>query len=258
MLTILALLLTSVAATPQVHSSVDDARWKVVVATDQGPLQDTNIGPDCHTLAYFSNPGNLNQLTYLISMTGSKGGEVAYETSVTQRRVGEISGFPIYEVILHVNQKLSSEVRPYRAIKLILVERTRGKFCQILNEPGQAENVDADGPAVIVGTASGPVLAAGQNVREYWAFDENGPVYLDLYSTIFETVRGLLPPGRFVPTMPSFYAGFDIAALTFSVPVLLRGNQACCPTGGAVTLKLKLENHRLIVTDRKFDPSPPN
>ena len=255
MLTTVMFLLATLGTAPKANTH-GDPRWKIDIATVQGQVQDIDIGPDCHALGYFSDTKNLKRLNYLGAMIGPRAPGLTYSSVARSHRVGEIGGFAIYEVIFQVNEEFLFEVQPYAIMKMILVERKPGEFCQIFNEQGKPRDVDADGSAAIVGNLSEPVLAAGKNAGEYWTFDKDGPVLLDM-ERVFETVRADLPPGRFLPLSGSIYAGFDIAALSYSVALRQRKDQSCCPTGGTITIRFALENHRLVVIERKYESPPP-
>jgi hypothetical protein len=249
MLTILTLLVASLAA-PQTRATEPD-RW--AIQTPSGPLP--GRGTDCHPLAYFSDQQNLRNLNFTGAMIGPDAPGLTYDEFARSLSVGEIGGFAIYEVIFRVNEEYSFEMQPYATMKMILVERKRGEFCEIYNEQGPARTVKADDPVVIVQSGSEPILAAGETIRQYWTFDKDGPMPLDL-GIIDDTVRTLLPPDRSLPATGRAYEGFDVAALSYSAAVSQPVDAPCCATGGTVSVWFALKNHQLSVVAKTFDRAP--
>jgi len=211
-------------------------------------------GPDCHPLPYFSDPQNLKNLNFSGALIGPDAPGLTYEKFARSLRVGQIGGFAIYEVIFRINEEYSFEMQPYATMKMILVERKRGEFCDVYNEQGPARTVKADAPVAIVATGSEPILAAGGSFRQYWTFDKDGPMPLDL-RIIDDTARTLLPPGESLAAGPA-HDGFDIATLSFSAAVSQAGDAPCCPTGGTVSISFALKNHQLSVVAKNVDPAP--
>jgi hypothetical protein len=44
-------------------------------------------------------------------------------------------------------------------------------------------------------------------------------------------------------------------SLTFHMPVWRERDGNCCPTGGTVDVKFRLEGGRIVVTSKHFDPA---
>jgi|ERR1700733_2536895 len=119
--------LASLIASAQARSAAD-SRWTVHVQED-GP-HPTNKRINCHALKYFQDTKNLKAFDY--------GGLLADPPAenpdkVQSERVGEIEGFVVYDVIhtIGCHENCGPEEQFFRLLKMILVERKPGEFCEI-------------------------------------------------------------------------------------------------------------------------------
>ena len=232
-----------------------DSRWTVVVA-DDGP-HPTNKRINCYALTYFRDAKNLKEFDY--------GGDLLADLpegntdKVSSSRLGEISGFTIYDVIHRIGKEKPSvaDEQSSRALKMILVERKAGEFCEIYHEQGEAIMLTVDssdivdvGPEKILATHD--LLSGTGNFynEAYWAFDKNGPIRLDL-SLVDETVGNLMPSGMDVKKG----GGFAIRSLTYEASVYKEKDPNCCPSGGTVYITFALKNHKLVVIEKRFEPA---
>lgn len=89
-------------------------------------------------------------------------------------------------------------------------------------------------------------------LETYWAFDEDGPIQLNT-GIIQQELAKLLPPDHGV--WKGY--GLNLKALCYRMPIWKKGDANASPTGGAVALKLTIENHLLTIVSKKFDPNGP-
>lgn len=231
-----------------------DSRWAVQVA---GRDQRQNKGTDCHALEYFTDASHLKDFDYVHHIPKPYPEDITDE--VQSKRRGEINGFAVYDVVHRVDtseaptdwEKFSY---PPGLLKMVLVERKPGEFCEIYHAQ------DSDGeftatPSYFVDIGSERVLAehdpisgVGNYFHEaYWTFDKDGPVPLDL-SIIKQTVAKVLPANVHVYRG----IGFDIETLSYDMG-LLQDSDAGPLRQGFVHLAFALKEHQLTILDEKFD-----
>lgn len=205
--------------------------------------------PDCHPLEYFSKaPKRFDYGQDLFAVSPADIKDRAEET-----HIGEAQGFAIHQVMHTIHMEGWDLF-----IKMVLVERKKGEFCEIYNAEYDSRMASID-PAYIVNLDSQEVLATHDRVagtgnsyvEEYWTFDKQGPEPLDR-SVIGETLKKLLPEGDQVLKG----GGFDIEKLCYAMPVWRGGDANCCPSAGKVQIKFALEDHRLVVVKQKYNPDP--
>ncbi|HEY4838081.1 MAG TPA: hypothetical protein VIH72_05715 [Candidatus Acidoferrales bacterium] len=178
---------------------------------------------------------------------------------VQSERVGEIEGFVVYDVIhtIGCHENCGPEEQFFRLLKMILVERKPGEFCEIYHEQGESEMLTIE--AAYIGRAdteqilvtNDRISGTGNDYNEaYWTFDKEGPILLDM-NLVDETVGSLLPDGMDVQKG----GAFEIGTLTYDSAVWKEGDGGCCPSGGEVHIKFALENHKLVVVEKKFEPA---
>jgi len=202
--------------------------------------------PDCHPLQYFST--NPKRFDYGQDLFGRSPTDI--KDKVEEKRIGEVQGFSIHQ-ILH-----TIPIEGWNLfIKMILVERRPGEFCEIYNAEYDAVMGSID-PAYIVEINSEKVLVTHDlvsgtgnfYVEEYWTFDNQGPIPLD-QGIIDETLKKLLPKEKSVWKG----GGFDIGKMCYAQSVWQDGDGNCCPSAGKVQIKFALENHQLVVVQQKYD-----
>jgi hypothetical protein len=254
---LLAFPLLCSAATPQTGTP-SDTRWAVKVAgRDQRPTK----GPNCHPLEYFTDSGHLKDFDYVHHIPKPYPEGISDE--VESNRRGEINGFAVYDVVHHIDAGEAPAdwehfSYPPGLLKMVLVERKDGLFCEIFHE----QNSDGEftpSPSYFADVSSQKVLAVHDPIpgvgnyfnEAYWTFDEDGPIPLNL-DIIKQTVDKLLPPNMQVYRG----VGFQIEALSYDMGLLQDSPEGgCCASRqGSVHLEFALTNHQLIVVGRKFDP----
>jgi hypothetical protein len=235
----------------------DESRWAVkVVGHDRRP----NKGPNCHALRYFSDGANLKNFDY--NPQPLLGPDSKYDVDldkVTSERVGEIEGFTIYDVIWRIgdDESAAPEDHFFITLKMILVERKPGEFCEIYHERGESEMLTVEA-SFVSDVGQGKILVTSERIsgtgngyeEHYWTFDKDGPIPLDL-SVIAETLAKTLPAGMVVRKG----GAFSIGTSTYDSGVWQEADPNCCPTAGDVHLKFALKNHKLVVVDQRFEPA---
>jgi hypothetical protein len=143
--------------------------------------------PSCHPLDYFKiEPKRFDYDSDLFQIQSAD-----MKDDVQIHSVGKLDAFTVDE-ILHTIGDL--------AIKMILVQRTPGEFCEIFQQE-EGTGIVRPTPAFIVNVSSQSVLATddpvsgtgGYWLEAYWTFDKNGPIPLDL-KIVSATVDDLMTP----------------------------------------------------------------
>jgi hypothetical protein len=202
--------------------------------------------PNCGSLEYFSR--DPQRFDYGGDLLGKNPGKL--KEVVDSWDIGEAAGFTVHQLTHTIDNGAL-------VMKMILVERGPGEFCEIYHQQYGDSEVVA-GPAYLVTVNSETILATTDMDRgngawreeEYWAFDKEGPIPLDATPKIDAITRKLLPRGRTIMNG----SGFDIRTLSYDMPVWRDGDSHCCPTGGKIHIKFALTDHNLIAVNESFDP----
>lgn len=95
------------------------------------------------------------------------------------------------------------------------------------------------------------IPGTGNNYYEaYWWFDRDGLVRINADEAVATALKDILPAGLGVWKG----GGLNLRDLTFESSVWKEGDANCCPTGGEVELKFRLDQGSLAVTDERFSP----
>lgn len=188
--------------------------------------------PSCHPLDYFE--GEPKQFDYDRDLFGTQSSDI--KDVVGNRSIGEINGFKIDEVAHTIGDGL--------VLKMVLVQRAPGEFCEIFQQEYGTAIVVAS-PAYIRNVSSQAVLATHDQVtgsggywlEEYWTFDKDGPIPLDL-GVVDETVRNLMGPED--RTDRGYQ--FDIQTLSVSY--------------GNIFVQFTLMDHQLVVSCKTKNANP--
>jgi hypothetical protein len=226
-----------------------------------GRDQRQNKGTNCHTLEYFTDANHLKDFNYVHHIPKPYPEGISDE--VESKRRGEINGFGVYDVVHRVDASELPEdwahfSYPPGLIKMVLVTRKPGEFCEIFHEQ-DSDGVFTAAPSYFVDVGSERILAAHDPIpgngnyfnEAYWTFDKDGPIPLDL-SIIKETVDKVLPANMHVYRG----VGFDIETLTYDMGLTQdpASGECCGSRGGAVHLEFVLTDHQLVLISQKFDP----
>jgi hypothetical protein len=222
----------------------DHPRWAVIVASDNRSWYIDE--PICHSQEYFAFPGAPQRFDYDRELSGKKTEEI--KDKVYSLPIGGAPGYAVRQVNHIIN---ASEL----TIKMILVERKVGEFCEIYHQQMSPDMVGAE-PAYLVQVGAETILATtdpisgnGGRLEElYWTFDKDGPILLDVTDKIDEILKKLLPKGLIIMNG----GGFNVRTLTYGMPVWKPGDAHCCPTGGSIEIKFALKDHQLVVISRSY------
>jgi hypothetical protein len=229
-----------------------DSRW---IVRNQGEAPEP---PSCHSLQYFlDDPVAAERAIdseFPVELESS-----AVRQSVMSVRVGEIAGFEIYSLIDQTASALAPQETYY--IKMILVQRSPGEYCEIYNDlderTAMATVRDAYLLSVRSDTGSETLLGSkdpfsgtgGLAKEEYWTFDDQGPIWVNYESLLGQTVQKLLPPGGYAQA-----GSFDIKTLSFRAGVSKEGDCASCVSDGSVHVQFAIRDHRLEIVSEEYVP----
>ncbi len=243
-------------------------RWALHWYADSG---DSYIDrPVCGPLQKFT--GNPKPFDYGKELWRIK--DQDFMDDVKTDRVGEISGFTVYNVIHTIVYQFAEEGQePEWALPeyltMILVERQPGEFCEIHQEQlfGYHEDVTPayfiDAGEKVLATSHALGGSAGLRREEYWTCDKDGPVPLDL-NQIPGMAEALLPSGYSFYSIPYFFesgptdvAGLPLQMLSFRSMACTNWNgnhpDRLC---GFVRMDFEVKDHKLIATRKEFVPAP--
>lgn len=237
-----ALLLSSLLASAQANPPAHP-RWALHWYSGKGDFWIDH--PSCHPLQHFlAEPKSFD---YGDDLFGKQPAIIS--DSVESQPIGAVKGFAIYDVVHKIDE---GEL----FMKMILVERRAGEFCEIFQQDFSPGEVVVK-PPYILDADSEPILATqdsvtgtgGSVIEDYWTFDKDGPIPLNL-SIIAQTTRNLLPDGL------SINKGyFNIGTLLYEVDISKKDDANCCPSGGRITIKFTLKDHQLVVISQEHTPS---
>jgi hypothetical protein len=220
------------------------SRWNLLLEGGKG---ESVRDPLCHPLQYFSGPPSLFDFDSDLPRMDSSN----MQTKTIVKSIGEIKGRRIVMVVQSMNdgQSLSPVV-----MKRLLVQRQGKEFCAIYQQEYPASWVVVK-MAKIETVQGEPVLVTrdqnGQRNlnQEYWTFDEQGPIRLDL-QVIDKALATIVPKG--LETRGDY--GLNLQALCYQNPVWKREECDACASGGTVAIKLALQDHQLVVVRQQYDP----
>ena len=236
------------------QSLPSDVRWAVKVA---GRDQRQTKGTNCHPFEYFTDSSHLKDFDYVHHFP--KPYPEGISDGVESKRRGVINGFAVYDVVHQIDAGEEPAdwehfSYPPSLIKMVLVERNPGEFCEIFHEQNSDGEFTAS-PSYFVDVASEKILAVHDPIsgmgnyfnEAYWTFDTNGPIPLDL-SIIKQSIARILPSNAHVYRG----IGFDIGTLSYDMG-LIQDTDNGSLRQGFVHLTFALRDRQLSVVDSKFD-----
>jgi len=243
---LLAALVISFFSAPAVRSQKppEHPRWSVYVASF---IESKYIDePICNSLAYFSSSGAPQHFDYVHELAGKNPAEIT--DKVSAQPLGEALGYHVQEV----NHILSGNEF---TIKMLLVERKPGEFCEIYHQQMSPAMISVE-PAFLVHVGDETILAStdpwtgnsGQRQDIYWTFDKDGPLRLDIDSKVEEALKEFRPKDLIIMGG----GGFNIRTLTYGMPLWGPKDPHCCPTGGSLEIKFALKDHQLVVISHSY------
>jgi hypothetical protein len=190
--------------------------------------------PSCHALPYFQK--DTAELIHHHVMVHVYPGKTKDETA--SLAIGVVDGWKVLQVTHNI-----SDGTLY--LRLLLVERKPGEFCEIYHQEymgGDSENpYDVYRevlPAYLVKTGTETLIAVRDPVNgngnefdeNYWSFDKSGPIDLCVYEAIREITKTLLPENWAIVIGD----GFKVESLTYAAAPLERS------TGRYGTLRIPI------------------
>jgi hypothetical protein len=251
----LVVLVAAGILTAATSAPVEHPRW--AVRTSYDGANHFIDQPSCHPLAFFLN--DTARLNYHHSIIHIEPGRTKDETK--SQTIGKVAGWKIVQVTHNI-----SDGALY--LRLLLVERHSGEFCQIYHQEymGSPDDpLDAYGvyqkvlPAYLVTVGSETILAVrdplsgngGWFDEHYWTFDKDGPIDLSVSEAIQNIRKSLLPKGSYILNGD----GFNVERLAYTSPVWGPKDPHVSPTGGEISIQFALKDHHLVVVSQKFSPN---
>jgi hypothetical protein len=239
-------LLFSLSSAPAVSSQnpPDHPRWAaLVISFTQSRYIDE---PICNSLEYFSFSGAPQRFDYDHELALRK--IAIIKDNVDSQALGVAEGFAIRQVTHTINENQLT-------IKMILVERKAGEFCEIYHQQFAPDFISAE-PAFLVHFGAETILAStdpwngntGTRQEIYWTFDKDGPLLLDVDHVIDEILKKVRPEGLIIRNG----GGFDVRTLTYSQLLWKPRDPHCCPTGGSIEIKFALKDHQLVFVSQSY------
>jgi hypothetical protein len=235
----------SLALPAGVHAdSPSHARWAVRVSSDgHSSFIDQ---PNCHPLDYFAHdlshydvkhPLDRKQLSFL-------------QDAFSSRPIAEIAGYKVLQLEHMINDH-------ELMVKMLVVQRTPGEFCEIYHQEWMDEDfyekvlparqLDIGSETILI--TDDPLSGNGNWFDEhYWAFDKEGPIDLCVSEKIREIQESILPKEFGVMNG----GGFNLQDLTFDSRVWGPNDAHCCPSGGNIRIRFALKNHQLVVASQSY------
>ncbi len=167
-------------------------------------------------------------------------------------KVGETHQFAVYNLFYYFDQDIEAGKIDWKSI---LVRVPSGQFYEIYHL--QAIGIEI-GPAYFMDAGGIKILATSDlmggtgfySYESYWWFDKDGPVRINTDEAVSAALADILPAGSEIETG----GGLDMENLTFKSAVWKTGDAHCCPTGGGVEIKFKLDKGLLAAIEKRFFP----
>lgn len=208
--------------------------------------------PQAHSLAFFTrypllrteDPSAFGNCTPEQKLAKAKSTKATAEVSLA----GKLSGFAIYDVIVHFEEDSASW-------KFILVKIGPNRYREIYHL--EAGFMDEIKHSAVVRIGDRHILrsvdtVAGNGVATYQAyfwFDKDGPTWID-WTPIWNAARLAAPSdGR---TMEKDWNSAKDLAHFFRVPIRGTNDYTCC--SGSVDVKFVINHGRIQVVEAKYNP----
>jgi hypothetical protein len=235
-----------------ITASASGQVWQRHVQSGKGDSFDT---PTAHPLAYFTRGPFLRDDgdDDCADCTPAGKAEVHTQHKFTTevRRVGELHGFAIYDVFYRFDDHVDTGEIDWKSI---LVQVAPGRFREIYHLQPTAALIE---PSFFLKSASEEILATrdlipgtgNYSYEDYFWFSSAGAVRIDT-GAINKAVQSVLPAGSAIWKG----GGLDMTAPSYHSSVWKEGDANCCPSGGSVDVKFRLDRDRVIVTSTHFTP----
>ncbi len=209
-----------------------------------------------HPLQYFTDDPFLRdeENDFCVNCTADRKSQVhkqhRFKTELS--KIGDIQHFAVYNLFYYFDDGIQSRRIDWKSI---LVRVPSGQFREIYHL--QARDIEID-PAYLMDAGSTEILATSDSMggtahnsyEAYWWFDKDGPVKINTDEAVSAALEDILPAGSEIRTG----SGLNIETLTFLSGVWKAGDAQCCPTGGGVEIKFRLDKGVLTVIHKRFTP----
>lgn len=215
--------------------------WNLLVEGGKG---ESRRDPLCHKRQYFYGPPS--QFDFDQDLSGKNPKD--WQVKMLSRTVGTVAGRKVIQIEQDINDGET-------VMKRLVVQRHGSEFCAIYQQEYPASIVVVS-LAKIIDVQGEPILmtrdenGARDLSQQYWTFDDQGPILLDLH-VIDRALATMLPKGD---ESRGDY-GLDIRALCYQNPVWKRDECDSCASGGTVAIKLAIKQHQLAVVRQQYDPA---
>lgn len=208
-----------------------------------------------HPLQYFTDDPFLRdeENDFCLNCTPERKSQVhkqhRFKTELS--KIGEIQNFAVYNLFYYFDEGIESRTIDWKSI---LVRVPSGQFREIYHL--QARGIEID-PAYFMDAGSTEILATSDSMggtgnfsyESYWWFDKDGPVRINTDDAV-SAALDILPAGYEIRNG----GGLNMETLTFLSSVWKPGDAHCCPTGGGVEIKFRLDKGFLTIIHKRFTP----
>lgn len=225
--------------------------WQRMVVSGKSSSFDA---PVVHPLSYFTSDPFLrddgDDFCGACSPQDKAAAHAQHKSKTEVKKVGDLGGYAIYDVLYSFDDHIGTGEIDWKSI---LVSVSPGQFREIYHlQPPSAQITPSfllkARTKELLGTRDLVPGTGNQYDEAYWWFGPDGPVRIDIES-ISDVLRSTLPAGFGVWKG----GGLDMKTLTFQNSVWRSGDANCCPTGGAVTLRFRLDRGRFVVIEKDYD-----
>lgn len=222
--------------------AVSDSPWNVLAYGGKGEMHGA---PICHPLAYFS--GSPMSLDFDNDFYGQKTGDLTTQAKVTY--LGAMAGRKVYEVIQTVRRPDGLNTNQPPTMKILLVERQSGEFCDIYEDEYAYDATNETDEAVIINVNGRKVLKTYETdnrtwFEDYWAVDQRGPLVLNT-DAIYKAIQSASP----AEAEP--FGALIITGSHFSLSVFGPDDTLL----GTVGLTLAVEGSKIVVIRKTWVPA---
>lgn len=208
-----------------------------------------------HRLAYFIRDPFLrddgDEFCSDCSPEGKATVHTRHQARTEFRKVGTLHEFAIYEVFYFFDDHIHTGEIDWKSI---LVRVSPGEFREIYHLQPTAAKIK---PAFFLNAGTDEILGTrdlipgtGNNYYEdYFWLSSAGAVRIDI-EAITEAAKSILPSGSGIWKG----GGLDMRSLGYHTPVWKESDANCCPSGGTVDVKFRLDSGRILITSKQFDP----
>ena len=227
------------------------APWQRMVVSGKGVTFDT---PVAHSLSYFTrNPflrDDGDDFCGACTPQEIAAARSQHKFKTELKKVGDLGGYAIYDLFYFFDDHIGTGQVDWKSI---LVSVSPGQYREIYHlQPPSAQITPSHllkaGTEEILATRNLIPGTGNQYDEAYWWFGPDGPERIDIES-IADVLAAVLPTGFGVWKG----GGLDIKTLTFRNWVWKPGDANCCPTGGAVTLRFRLDRGRLVAIQERYE-----